>query len=415
MRMYLKRRILSKILFFLLNIFLVRSVQAEIINGFDCYIEETLCVPISPPLPDRDDYIKDEILLSITEETPKFIYYSIMKNYGLDETESISLMGTELKVAKTNGHDPLELAQKLNSIYFDLESATNNIYKLSSGFESRNARLKKNSYPKSLTGAQKALAISKGQGVLIGMIDGPVDRKHKALKGKLTQINHLVDINNGSVANLKHGTAIAGILVGRDPQIGIAPKARLLSIPAFEYKNNHFGSSSSLIANAIGIAIEKKVDVLNLSFAGSPDKIVKRMIEKAINKGIIVVASCGNDSAKIRRYPAAIPKVLAVTAVDHSSKIYKKANSGNYIDLSAPGVGVLTTAPGNRYQIASGTSLSTANVSGSLALVLSASRQKRKKMKLDVFYKTVKDLGAEGKDNHFGYGLVNVYKALKTL
>ncbi|MCK5726103.1 MAG: hypothetical protein KAH22_04670, partial [Thiotrichaceae bacterium] len=75
--MYLKRRILSKILFFLLNIFLVRSVQAEIINGFDCYIEETLCVPISPPLPDRDDYIKDEILLSITEETPKFIYYSI--------------------------------------------------------------------------------------------------------------------------------------------------------------------------------------------------------------------------------------------------------------------------------------------------------------------------------------------------
>lgn len=405
--LWFKQSIVLKIVYtlLLLNI-LLSYAKAEVIGGYGCYIEGTLCVPLHP---NRDDYIKDEILLSLSSDTPEFIYKSLLKNFNLDESESIDLLGHELKVAKTNGRDPLELSRELNRTYYKLGASTNNIYEYSGTVFKIISKVEKDTYPKSLTGARKALSISNGSGVLIGMIDGPVDVRHKSLRGKVRQIN-LVGVNSLSVANLLHGSAVAGVLVSSNPQIGIAPGASLLSIAAFKHTNNKFGSSSSLVAKAIVIAMKNKVDVLNLSFSGGYDKVVERMVNKAIHSGIIVVASCGNNSSGKPRYPAAIQDVLAVTAVDHLKRTYKKANYGRYIDVAAPGVGVLTTAPGNRYQLSSGTSLAAANVTGSLALLLS----KNRKIDRYILNYTAIDLGLPGHDNTYGDGLINVYNALRS-
>ena len=103
------------------------------------------------------------------------------------------------------------------------------------------------------------------------------------------------------------------------------------------------------------------VQVLNLSFAGGADPIVDKLVQAAIQKGIIVVASAGNGGPGAQpAYPAALPGVIAVTAVDKGESVFKRANRGDYIDLSAPGVGILTTAPRGAYQVSSGTSLATA-------------------------------------------------------
>ena len=393
------------------------SVASDSSPKTECYLEGLLCFSIPEK---RTDYKKDELLLLLAKEVPRSVYQSLLLKYGLTEKEltGVDSLKLDLVVADTHGKDPLELSKKINALYEELEAATNNIYQyeiaehqLLKGNKDNKESNKGNKYPKSLTGASKALQYSKGEGVLIGMIDGPVDINHRSLKGRVEQ-HSLVDFNKGSVADLLHGTAVAGVLIGSNKEIGIAPGAHVFNVAAFESdKDQHFSSSSALITQAIDLAIKKKVDVLNLSFSGGKDVLVESMIKKALSAGILVVAACGNDSSTKPRYPAAISDVIAVTAVDYLKKPYAKANVGKYIDVAAPGVGVLTLGPGDRYQLSSGTSLAAANVSGSLALLLA----KKKNLDRDVLSNTAVDLGEPGRDSLYGDGLINIFKAIKTV
>ena len=392
--------------FFLFGVF-INPVWAKPNSNVECYIEGQLCIPVAPK---RSDYNKDELLLMMGKGASKSLYTSILNKFGLGEKASLSLdsLGLDIKIAKTKGQDPLELSERINLIYESIEASTNNHYKLETTVSEL---IDKDDYPKSLTGAQQALQYSKGTGVLIGMVDGPVDISHSSFRGRVEQTS-LVEVKSRSMANLLHGTAVAGVLMSDNAQIGIAPEARLLSVVAFEKTDkSSFSSNSALIAQAIDYAINKKVEVLNLSFSGGYDALVERVIKKAIAKGIIVVASCGNDASDKPRYPAAISGVIAVTAVDHLKNSYSKANRGEYIDVAAPGVGVLTTGPGERYLLSSGTSLAAANVSGSLALLIA----KKKNIDRDLLSYTATDLGEPGRDASYGDGLINVLSALESI
>lgn len=371
----------------------------------ECYLQDTLCFDIPKK---RDDYNKNEILLLFKKEFPEDLIKEVMQEYGLDSlsVDSLDSLNLKLQVASTNGQDPKEIEKKINLVYEELEAATNNEYFTNAvGAHQVNSGV----YPKSLTGASRALTLSNGENILIGMIDGPVDVRHKDLKGKVTQ-HTLVEFNQQSSAQMHHGTAIAGVLVASNDRIGIAPNAKLLSISAFEYSNkNKAKSSSAQISKAIDYAIKKNVDILNLSFSGGKDPLVKRMIKKAVAKGIVVIASSGNNNTDDPKYPSAYPGVIAVTAVDHFSKRYKEANRGKHIDLAAPGVGIMSLAPGDRYDFATGTSVAAAHVSGSIALFMS----KNKKLDRLLISETARDLGKPGHDVDYGDGLLNIYGALE--
>jgi len=95
--------------------------------------------------------------------------------------------------------------------------------------------------------------------------------------------------------------------------------------------------------------------------------------------------------------------------VDENKHLYSMANKGRFIDYSAPGVNVLTVAPKGKYTISTGTSLSTAHVTGIVALLLSI----RKNIHVEqVLTSTALDLGDPGRDQEFGEGLINVSRAL---
>jgi subtilisin family serine protease len=98
-----------------------------------------------------------------------------------------------------------------------------------------------------------------------------------------------------------------------------------------------------------------------------------------------------------------------VTAVDEGENIFSAANRGDYIDLSAQGVGILTTAPGGAFHLASGTSLATAHASGVIALLMSLDRRD---FLPDLLNRTAIDLGRPGRDSEYGYGLISVGRAL---
>ena len=246
------------------------------------------------------------------------------------------------------------------------------------------------------------------------MIDTPVDIFHPSLSNAHIETLDYVDYDAKDVATMLHGTSVAGVLVSQNKHIGIAPRAKLFAISAFNTtkKRPHIlEGTSANIAKAVDSCIQHKVDVINLSFTGGRDALIKKVIDKAIKKGIIVIAAGGNGGHwGSTIYPALIPGVLATTAVDENKKLYSMADKGKFIDYSAPGVNVLTIAPGGTYKVASGTSLSAAHLSGITALLLS---QGKKSELIDkTLTETAIDLGKPGRDQEFGEGLVSASRAL---
>jgi subtilisin family serine protease len=152
--------------------------------------------------------------------------------------------------------------------------------------------------------------------------------------------------------------------------------------------------------------------VMNLSVGGPQDRLLGRMVDAAAAKGIAVVSAAGNDGPSGRpSYPAAMDNVIAVTAIDAAGRLYPRATQGGFIDLAAPGVDILSTGPGGRTQLFSGTSAATAFASGAVALLLQRSNLSLPQLRT-LLSNTVKDLGRVGPDPEFGDGLLDVCRAV---
>lgn len=376
-----------------------------------CQISGVWCVGSS--VPQRTDYRDNELLLLYDSNKPDQAAEELMQRYRLSQKRSDELgsIRTKMVTVATNGQNPLDLVDKIKQNERDIDANPSNLF-YSAATESPNKQ--DVGYPLALTGINAAHQFTKGQGVKIGMIDTPIDILHNSLDNSKVQRIELIPA--GDARNQKHGTAIAGVLVSKNPRIGIAPEANLYAVSTFstDPKNpSDRTSTAGLIAKAIDLCIQEKVDILNLSFAGGNDALVNRMVQKAIDSGIIVVASAGNGGPTAEpAYPAAVDSVLAVTAVDEQESVFGRANRGSYIDLSAPGVNIFTTSPAGTFDLASGTSMATAHVSGVVALLLSMRKQGFNQAILE---QTAVDLGQRGRDNDYGYGLVNVDRALQAL
>jgi len=114
-------------------------------------------------------------------------------------------------------------------------------------------------------------------------------------------------------------------------------------------------------------------------------------------------------------HPAAYSNVIAVTATDADDKLYSGANRGRHIAVAAPGVDLILPAPGNGYQVRTGTSFAAAEVSGIVALLLERKPDLGHDGVRRVLTATARDLGPKGFDPEFGAGLVDAYAAIRSL
>lgn len=248
-----------------------------------------------------------------------------------------------------------------------------------------------------------------GAGVRMGQIDSPVDTSHPALSGQRVQFRSF-HTPNRQAGPADHGTAIAAMLVGKPDWGGLLPGAELVAANMFEINESGdiVGSGLGLL-KAIDWMVEKQVQVVNLSVAGGDNQIVRKAFEKAREKGLILVAAAGNWGAAARpAYPAAYRDVIAVTAIDRTRNSYSKANHGPYIDFAAPGVQVYTAVPrGGR--IMSGTSFATPYITVLLAVQVEAGAPRSPTALRDLLGPRAVDLGKPGKDEVFGWGLVNLW------
>lgn len=382
------------------------KVTGTTMDTIPCQVSSTLCIEMHTFRP--IDYEKDEMLITYDSQTSAETADDILKKYKLRPRRSDKLdsIKTTMITATTNGQDPYELVSTIKKQENVVDAATSSFYATANIPATTTT-----SYPLGMTGANAARTHTGGKGIVIGMIDTPIDMTYgDSLSADIERIEL---VRPGNEQNRLHGTEVAGVLISQNPRIGIAPEAKLLAISAFSSNPanpNEHRSNTGQIARAMEIAIREKVDILNLSFTGKPDPLIEKLVNAALQQGIVVVASAGNGGPNAQpAYPAAIPGVIAVTAVDKGEQVFRQANRGDYIDLAAPGVGILTTAPRGSFHVSSGTSLATAHATGIIALLMSLNRQG---FNPNLLNQTAIDLGAPGHDRDYGYGLLSANRAL---
>jgi subtilisin family serine protease len=212
-----------------------------------------------------------------------------------------------------------------------------------------------------------------------------------------------------------HGTGMAGAIFSHRRLMGIAPSARLYAVHAFSSGAASAESTTFNILKGLEWASSKGVRVINMSFAGPRDPSLERALKAAHDKGIVLIAAAGNAGPKSPPlYPGADPNVIAVTATDVDDKLFAGANRGSYIAVAAPGVDVLVPGPDNTYQLTTGTSVASAEVSGLAALLLERNPNLPPDEVRKVLTSSARRLGSKDRDNDFGSGLIDPSKAIQT-
>lgn len=240
----------------------------------------------------------------------------------------------------------------------------------------------------------------------VGMIDSDVDLTHPALAR--SQISTRSFARPGAKMPADHGTAIASIIAGNaDDYQGLAPRAQVYAASVFELDRDQgeIASTVSLI-RAVDWLMSSGVDVINISLAGPPNRLLETALERAAGEDVVIMAAAGNGGPVARpMYPAAYSSVVAVTAVDAGKRVFRLANRGDYLALAAPGVDLRHARPGGGYAASSGTSFA-------VPFAVTAAARLRQLQPaeniVDLLYRSALDLGPPGRDDIYGYGLLTL-------
>ena len=255
----------------------------------------------------------------------------------------------------------------------------------------------------------EAHRLATGNRVLIAVIDSEVDASHPDLAGAVTAKFDATDKERPHA----HGTGMAGAIAGRRTVLGTAPQVGLLTVNAFTTSTREAEGTTFSILKGLDWAATQGARIVNMSFAGPADPRLQDALAKANKKGIVLIAAAGNAGPNSPPlFPAADPNVIAVTATDIDDGLFRGANRGKHIAVSAPGVEVLVPAPNGAYQFTTGTSVAAAEVSGIAALLIERNPALKPADVRRILTSTAKDLGPKGHDSSFGSGLVNALRAV---
>lgn len=233
---------------------------------------------------------------------------------------------------------------------------------------------------------------------------GPIGLLDTAIPGAMADriVSRDFSRRTGLAETPDHGEDILGVIMAP----GMLTELDVLHADVVS-PSDGLGDAASVdtLLRGINWMIENDVRLVNISLAGPYNKILDRAFQLAAQKGVIIVAAAGNDGPNAGlRYPAGFASTLAVTAIDADLRVYKNAVRGERLDFSAPGVDVQAGLDGPRF--VSGTSIAAPFVT----LRIAGDRDLMELSDVDavreVLAGTVTDLGSDGHDPVFGYGLI---------
>jgi type VII secretion-associated serine protease mycosin len=264
------------------------------------------------------------------------------------------------------------------------------------------------------TSFESAWSTTRGSGIKVAVVDTGVRGDHEDLASVLLSGVDLVsDAGDGRVDPHGHGTHVAGIIAAQANNgrgvAGAAPDVRILPVRVLD--QNGSGLSSDVAAGIIWAA-DQGARVINLSLGGtSPSSGQQDAIRYAVSKGAVVLAAAGNgaQTGNAPSYPGAFPESIAVGAVDSNKARASFSNHGSYVDLAAPGVGILSTygTGAAAYANSSGTSMATPYASAAAALVTAANPAQTAAQVRAALEGGADDIGGPGRDNEYGFGLID--------
>lgn len=248
------------------------------------------------------------------------------------------------------------------------------------------------------------------QNVVIAILDTGVDSTHPDLQNLIVPGWNVYNNNSDTSDVGSHGTGVAGTAAALSNNgVGIASVCWSCKLMPIRVSDVNGLASDSTIANGLTWAADHGARVANISYIVSASSTVTSGARYFQSKGGVVTVSAGNNGTFISS--ADNPYVITVTASNVYDQLYAWSNTGNNLDLCAPGQ-VYTTTPGGSYTNAAGTSFSAPLVAGVAALVMSANPSLTPSQVQDVLTKSADDLGPAGWDSSYGWGRVNASRAV---
>ncbi|MDW7761050.1 MAG: S8 family peptidase [Acidobacteriota bacterium] len=264
--------------------------------------------------------------------------------------------------------------------------------------------------------------------VIIAVLDTGVDMNHPDLINKLVSRGRdFVNDDNDASDDHWHGTHVAGIAGAETNNTqgiaGVAWKCPILPVKVVD--NKGVGYYSWLIQGII-YAVQNGAQVINISLGGDDvSDSLRDTLKFAYEENIVIVAAAGNEAGPVL-YPAAYTDyALAVAATDSEDQRTAWSNTGAEVDVAAPGDLILSLVPtwyfGPQfppYAYASGTSMAAPHVAGMAALVRSLKPWLKAGDVMNIIRYSAEDVNADehpGRDDHIGYGRINMEKAIVPL
>ena len=291
--------------------------------------------------------------------------------------------------------------------------------------------------------AREAWKVTKGSDeIVVAVIDSGIDRSIPALR-KNMWINEdeipndgLDNDHNGYVDDVSgwdfrneedlsknysslnyHGTFVAG-LVGsvydrNSGAGGVSPNVSLMDLRFLNSKGKFYSSDWQKLADAIDYAVENGASIINMSLFSSvsPPSLVRRAVQRAESKGVLVVGIAGNDGSRVRHF-GRWHEIFTVGSINRNKDVSHFSNYGPEVEVVAPGQNVLSFSLGGGTVTGSGTSFAAPHIAGSAALILSQAPDLTLAELKAKLRESTHDIGKSGKDYKSGYGIIDVRVAL---
>lgn len=286
-----------------------------------------------------------------------------------------------------------------------------------------------------------------GADVRLGIVDSGVNRNHEDFVGAAVRpgayfpqgsdtgytpgTQDPTDPNDPTKPANAHGTFVAGLIAAAANNgkgtAGVAPGVELVPLVAFAGGTTYLSAVVKAIYASVDVP-EYRCDVLNMSLGIYKDKplsngsfpnimALDRAVAYAHENGVILVASSGNDYGTMLSYPAAYDCVIGVGAVrkDGTRAAFSQYNAS--VDVAAPGEGVysLSYSSNTEYSTGSGTSYAAPQVAAAAALALEIDPTLTPARLTQLMEATAKDAGPAGRDDQYGYGLLDVSAFLRAV
>ncbi|MFD0692799.1 S8 family peptidase [Paenibacillus sp. GCM10027628] len=251
--------------------------------------------------------------------------------------------------------------------------------------------------------------------VVVGVVDTGVDLAHPDLQGQLLPGYNVISGDDKPQDDVGHGTHVAGVISALvNNNLGVAGMTWYNKVLPVKVLDQTGAGSTYSVAQGIIWATDHGAKVINLSLGNYADSsFLHDAIKYAYNKDVAIIAASGNDNTERPGYPAAYPEVFAVAATDSENKKAPFSNYGDYIAVAAPGVSIASTYPNNQYAALSGTSMASPHVTALAALIRSTNPALKNTEVYDIMRQSAQDLGDPGRDKYFGFGLIDVVKAVQ--